>query len=86
MILLINFKIWVKWFYMQILISKVDSVRKTNLRKTFSMKGNEKVIKNIEIREFHWKIVEDIQLEINSDIIYIVSDSRERREVYFMGA
>ena len=71
---------------MQILISKVDSVRKTNLRKTFSMKGNEKVIKNIEIREFHWKIVEDIQLEINSGIIYIVSDSRERREVYFIGA
>lgn len=27
------------------LISKVDSVRKTNLRKTFFMKGNEKVIK-----------------------------------------
>ena len=49
------------------------------------MKGNEKVIKNIEIREFHWKIVEDIQLEINSDIIYIVSDSRERREVYLLG-
>lgn len=38
------------------------------------MKGNEKVIKYIEIREFHWKIVKDIQLEINSHIIYIVSE------------
>ena len=71
---------------MQMLISKVESVRKTNLRKTFFMKGNKKVIKNIEIREFHWKIVKDIQLEINFHIIYIVSDSRERREVYFMEA
>ena len=45
-----------------------------------------KSLKNIEIREFHWKIVKDIQLEINSHIIYIVSDRRERREVYFMEA
>lgn len=49
---------------MQMLISKVDSVRKTNLRKTFFMKGNEKVIKNIEIREFHWKMLKTFNYKL----------------------
>lgn len=46
--------------------------------------GERKPLKNIEPSEFHWKIVKDIQLENSSDIIYVVSDNRERREVYFM--
>lgn len=49
---------------MQMLISKVDSVRKTNLRKTFFMKGNEKVIKNIEIREFHSKMLKTFNYKL----------------------
>ena len=40
-----NFKAWTKWFYMQILVSKIDSIKEEILWKILPMEGNEKGIK-----------------------------------------